>query len=70
MADEGPCRIGPFSSTVLALSQLTCTAGSITASLLAINSVNPLASVMIGWAVFDEKFRVGLAAVATWVGTG
>jgi hypothetical protein len=35
-----------------------------TASLPAINSVNPIASVLIGWAVFDERFRVGVAPTA------
>jgi hypothetical protein len=53
--------------SALVLSQLAYRAGPMTASVPAINSVNPLASVMIGWAVFDESFRVGTAAVAVEV---
>ena len=49
--------------SALVLSQVAYRAGPMTASLPAINSVNPIASVLIGWAVFDEKFRVGLASV-------
>jgi hypothetical protein len=48
----------------LVLSQVAYRAGPMTASLPAINSVNPIASVLIGWAVFDEKFRVGAASVS------
>jgi len=47
----------------LLLSQVAYRAGPMTASLPAINSVNPVVSVLIGWAVFDEKFRTGLAPV-------
>jgi drug/metabolite transporter (DMT)-like permease len=50
--------------SALVLSQVTFRAGPMTAGLPAINSVNPIASVLIGWAVFDEKFRVGVAPVA------
>jgi drug/metabolite transporter (DMT)-like permease len=53
--------------SALVLSQVAYRAGPMTASLPAINSVNPIASVLIGWAVFDEKFRVGIASVATEV---
>jgi uncharacterized membrane protein YbaN (DUF454 family) len=42
------------------LSQLAYRAGPLTASLPALNSVNPLASVLIGAAVFDEHFRTGV----------
>jgi hypothetical protein len=42
------------------LSQLALRAGPLTASLPALNSVNPLASVLIGVAVFDEHFRTGI----------
>jgi hypothetical protein len=35
-----------------------------TANLPAINSANPIAGVLIGWAVFDERFRVGVAPTA------
>jgi drug/metabolite transporter (DMT)-like permease len=45
----------------LILTQVAYRAGPMTASLPAINSVNPIVSVLIGWAVFDEKFRVGVA---------
>ena len=48
----------------LVLSQVAYRAGPMTASLPAINSVNPIASVLIGWAVFDERFRVGAAPTA------
>ena len=41
------------------LSQLAYRAGPVSASLPAMNSVNPLASVLIGAAVFDEHFRTG-----------
>jgi drug/metabolite transporter (DMT)-like permease len=50
--------------SALVLSQVAYRAGPMTASLPAINSVNPIASVLIGWAVFDEKFRVGVASGA------
>ncbi len=49
--------------TGLLLSQLSYRAGPMTASLPAINTLNPLVSVLIGWAVFDERFRTGTAAV-------
>jgi hypothetical protein len=42
------------------LTQLAYRSGPLTASLPALNSVNPLASVLIGVAVFDEHFRTGL----------
>lgn len=48
----------------LLLSQLSYRAGPMTASLPAINTLNPLVSVIIGWAVFDERFRTGPGAVA------
>jgi drug/metabolite transporter (DMT)-like permease len=51
-------------SCALVLSQVAYRAGPMTASLPAINSVNPIVSVVIGWAVFDERFRVGLDHVA------
>jgi hypothetical protein len=54
-------------ASALILSQVAYRAGPMTASLPAINSVNPIASVLIGWAVFDEKFRVGVASVAVEV---
>ena len=41
------------------LSQLAYRAGPVSASLPAMNSVNPLASVLIGVAVYDEHFRTG-----------
>jgi drug/metabolite transporter (DMT)-like permease len=41
------------------LSQMAYRAGPLTASLPALNSVNPLASVLIGVAVFDEHLRTG-----------
>jgi drug/metabolite transporter (DMT)-like permease len=44
------------------LSQLAYRAGPLSASLPALNSVNPLASVLIGVAVFDEHFRTGVLA--------
>jgi hypothetical protein len=53
--------------TALLLSQVAYRAGPMTASLPAINSVNPVVSVLIGWSVFDEKFRVGLAPTAVEV---
>ena len=43
----------------IVLSQLAYRAGPVSASLPAMNSVNPLASVLIGVAVFDEHFRTG-----------
>ena len=49
--------------TGLLLSQLSYRAGPMTASLPAINTLNPLVSVLIGWAVFDERFRTGITAV-------
>jgi len=49
--------------TGLILSQLAYRTGPLTASLPAINSVNPVVSVLIGWAVFDERFRVAGLAV-------
>jgi hypothetical protein len=45
------------------LSQMAYHAGPMTASLPAINSVNPLVSVVIGILVFDEKFRSGPGAI-------
>jgi drug/metabolite transporter (DMT)-like permease len=51
-------------AAALLLSQVAYRAGPMTASLPAINSVNPVVSVLIGWAVFDEKFRVGPAPIA------
>lgn len=50
--------------TGLLLSQLSYRAGPMTASLPAINTLNPLVSVLIGWAVFDERFRTGAGPVA------
>ncbi|MHB1534476.1 MAG: DMT family transporter [Acidimicrobiales bacterium] len=47
----------------LLLSQLSYRNGPMVASLPAINIANPLASVAIGTAVFDEHFRVGLGPV-------
>jgi drug/metabolite transporter (DMT)-like permease len=41
------------------LTQLAYRAGPLTASLPALTSVNPLASVVVGVAVFDEHFRTG-----------
>jgi drug/metabolite transporter (DMT)-like permease len=49
------------------LSQLAYRAGPLTASLPALNSVNPLASVLIGVAVFDEHFRTGVLPSAVEV---
>ena len=46
-------------ATGILLSQLAYRAGPVSASLPAMNSVNPLASVLIGAAVFDEHFRTG-----------
>ncbi len=46
-------------ATGIVLSQLAYRAGPVSASLPAMNSVNPLASVLIGVAVFDERFRTG-----------
>ncbi len=43
----------------IVLSQLAYRAGPISASVPAMNSVNPLASVLIGVDVFDEHFRTG-----------
>jgi hypothetical protein len=50
--------------SALALSQIAYRAGPMTAGLPAINVVNPLVSVIIGWAVFDETFRTSGSAVA------
>jgi drug/metabolite transporter (DMT)-like permease len=44
------------------LAQLAYRAGPLSASLPAMNCINPLASVLIGVAVFDEHFRTGLFA--------
>ena len=44
----------------IALSQLAYRTGPLSASLPALNSVNPLASVLIGAVVFDEHFRTGV----------
>ncbi len=41
------------------LSQLAYRAGPVSASLPAMNSLNPVASILIGVAVFDERFRTG-----------
>ena len=46
----------------IALSQLAYRTGPLSASLPALNSVNPLASVLIGAVVFDEHFRTGVVA--------
>jgi hypothetical protein len=46
-------------ATGIVLSQLAYRAGPLSASLPAMNSVNPLASILIGAAVFDEHFRSG-----------
>jgi hypothetical protein len=43
----------------IGLSQLAYRTGPLSASLPALNSVNPLVSVVIGAAVFDEHFRTG-----------
>lgn len=48
----------------LLLSQMAYRAGPMTASLPAINTLNPVVSVTIGWGVFDERFRTGGTAVA------
>ncbi len=45
------------------LTQLAYRAGPMAASLPAINSANPLMSMIIGTAVFDERFRAGAAAL-------
>ncbi len=50
--------------SALLLSQLAYRAGPMIASLPAINTANPLMSVAIGTAVFDERFRTGAAATA------
>ena len=49
-------------ATGVALTQLAYRAGPLSASLPAMNCVNPLVSVLIGVAVFDEHFRTGLLA--------
>ena len=49
--------------TGLMVSQIAYRTGPMTASLPAINTVDPLVSVMIGWGVFDEHFRVGAPAI-------
>jgi len=46
------------------LTQLSYRAGPMVVSVPVINTINPLASVVIGTAVFDERFRVGLASSA------
>lgn len=46
-------------SSALLLGQLTYRAGPMVAGLPAINTANPLTSVIIGAAVFDERFRLG-----------
>ncbi len=46
-------------ATGMLLSQLAYRSGPVSASLPAMNSVNPLASVLIGVAVFDEHFQTG-----------
>ncbi len=46
-------------ATGMLLSQLAYRSGPVSASLPAMNSVNPLASVLIGVAVLDEHFRTG-----------
>lgn len=46
----------------LLLSQLAYRAGPMIASLPAVNTANPLMSVVIGTAVFDERFRTGVVA--------
>jgi hypothetical protein len=43
----------------IGLSRLAYRTGPLSASLPALNSVNPLVSVVIGAAVFDEHFRTG-----------
>ena len=49
-------------AAAVALNQLAYRAGPLSACLPALNSVNPIASVLIGTAVFDERIRTGLAA--------
>ena len=51
-------------AAALVLSQLSYRAGPMSASLPAINTINPLVSVSIGWGVFDERFRTAGGAVA------
>lgn len=51
-------------ATGLAMSQMAYRAGPMTASLPATNALNPVLSVIIGWGVFDERFRTGGLAVA------
>jgi hypothetical protein len=46
----------------VALSQLAYRVGPLSAGVPAMNSVNPLVSVLIGVAVFDEHFRTGAVA--------
>jgi drug/metabolite transporter (DMT)-like permease len=48
----------------VALSQLAYRAGPMTASIPAINTVNPIVSVLLGWAAFDDTFRVSPAALS------
>ena len=48
----------------LAMSQMAYRAGPMTASLPATNAMNPILSVIIGWGVFDERFRLGALAVS------
>jgi hypothetical protein len=47
-------------ATGIFLSQLAYRTGPLTASLPALNSVNPLAGIAIGVVVFDERFRTGV----------
>ncbi len=46
------------------ISQLAYRSGPMTASIPAINTVNPVASVFLGWAAFDDTFRVSPGALA------
>jgi hypothetical protein len=55
------CAVG---ISALLLSQLAYRAGPMVSSLPAINTTNPVVSVVIGTAVFDERFRTGFAAVS------
>lgn len=51
----------------VAISQLAYRAGPMTASIPAINTVNPIVSVLLGWAAFDDTFRVSPQAVSVEV---
>ncbi len=51
----------------VAISQLAYRAGPMTASIPAINTVNPIVSVLLGWAAFDDSFRVSPTAVGVEV---